>query len=78
MLGRGRGNPVNHPGTRVLSAAYRAPWGGYHSNRIVHGYWDIDVETLVTTAIDDLPLMIQQLEHAIGTQAGDEAAGPTA
>jgi uncharacterized protein with HEPN domain len=25
-------------------------------NRIVHGCWDIDVETLVATAIDDLPL----------------------
>ncbi|MGL5867385.1 MAG: HepT-like ribonuclease domain-containing protein [Dermatophilaceae bacterium] len=23
-------------------------------NRIVHGYWNIDVETLVTTAADDL------------------------
>jgi hypothetical protein len=27
-------------------------------NRIVHGYWDIDVETLVATAVDDLPQMI--------------------
>lgn len=27
-------------------------------NRIVHGYWDIDVETLVTTAADDLAAMI--------------------
>ena len=26
-------------------------------NRIVHGYWDIDVDTLVATAIDDLPQM---------------------
>ncbi|MGB8382473.1 MAG: HepT-like ribonuclease domain-containing protein [Dermatophilaceae bacterium] len=34
-------------------------------NRIVHGYWDIDVETLVTTAADDLPHMITQLDGAI-------------
>ena len=34
-------------------------------NRIVHGYWDIDVETLVATAIDDLPRMIAQLEDAL-------------
>ncbi|WP_235939894.1 DUF86 domain-containing protein [Occultella kanbiaonis] len=27
-------------------------------NRIVHGYWDIDVETLVATAADDLAPMI--------------------
>lgn len=30
-------------------------------NRIVHGYWDIDIETLVATAMDDLPQMIVQL-----------------
>ncbi len=36
-------------------------------NRIVHGYWDIDVETLVATAVDDLPEMIGQLEDAFST-----------
>jgi hypothetical protein len=36
-------------------------------NRIVHGYWDIDVETLVATAVDDLPDMITQLESAIAS-----------
>ncbi len=34
-------------------------------NRIVHDYWDIDVEMLVATAVDDLPRMITQLEGAI-------------
>jgi len=34
-------------------------------NRIVHGYWDIDVETLVATATDDLPEMIVQLDRLI-------------
>ena len=34
-------------------------------NRIVHGYWDIDVATLVATAADDLPRMIAQLEALI-------------
>lgn len=34
-------------------------------NRIVHGYWDIDVETLVATAVDDLPGMVTELEEAI-------------
>ncbi|MGL4174784.1 MAG: HepT-like ribonuclease domain-containing protein [Dermatophilaceae bacterium] len=36
-------------------------------NRIVHGYWDIDIETLVATAADDLPQMITRLEVAITT-----------
>jgi uncharacterized protein with HEPN domain len=41
-------------------------------NRIVHGYWDIDVETLVVTAADDLPQMVGHLESAISSlQQGD-------
>ena len=43
-------------------------------NRIVHGYWDIDVETLVTTSAEDLPQMIVQLEGAIATLQKPEAA----
>jgi uncharacterized protein with HEPN domain len=45
-------------------------------NRIVHGYWDIDVETLVATAVDDLPGMIAQLEEAITALSGSEASDP--
>ena len=47
-------------------------------NRIVHGYWDIDVETLVTTAADDLPQMITQLEGAITTLQEIEGSDPSA
>lgn len=47
-------------------------------NRIVHGYWAIDVETLVVTAVDDLPLMIAQLESAITTLQGPGDAVPRA
>lgn len=43
-------------------------------NRIVHGYWDLDVETLVATAADDLPRMIAQLEGLIAVL--DEADPP--
>ncbi|QDO89537.1 DUF86 domain-containing protein [Ornithinimicrobium ciconiae] len=41
-------------------------------NRIVHGYWNIDVETLVGTASEDLPRMIAQLEDAIAALMGPE------
>jgi uncharacterized protein with HEPN domain len=51
--GRGR-QPGPPPATRLR-------------NRIVHGYWDIDVKTLVATAADDLPQMIAQLEGVITT-----------
>ena len=47
-------------------------------NRIVHGYWDIDVETLVATAVDDLPRMIGQLEDAFSTLHTAEYDGPPA
>ena len=47
-------------------------------NRIVHGYWDIDVETLVATAIDDLPQMIAQLEDALSTLLAAEDHDPNA
>lgn len=42
-------------------------------NRIVHGYWDIDVETLVATAAEDLPHMISSLDRYIA--ALQEAGG---
>jgi uncharacterized protein with HEPN domain len=45
-------------------------------NRIVHGYWDIDVETLVATAIDDLPQMIEHLESAASALQDAEDDGP--
>lgn len=46
-------------------------------NRIVHGYWDIDVETLVVTAVDDLPRMIDQLQAAISALDAGEGASPS-
>ena len=45
-------------------------------NRIVHGYWDLNVETLVATATDDLPRMIAQLELLIAVLDGDDAEHP--
>lgn len=36
-------------------------------NRIVHGYWSIDLEILHTTATDLLPEFAQQLRKALAT-----------
>ena len=47
-------------------------------NRIVHGYWDIDVETLVATAVDDLPGMVTELEEAITATERLEGSDPSA
>lgn len=35
-------------------------------NRIVHGYWSVDIEVIVDTANDDLPVLIQSLEAVVG------------
>ena len=34
-------------------------------NRIVHGYWSIDLEVLHATAIDDLPAFTEQLQAVL-------------
>jgi len=34
-------------------------------NRIVHGYWSIDLGILHTTATDDLPRFIEQLRRVL-------------
>lgn len=34
-------------------------------NRIVHGYWSIDLEVLHATAIDDLPAFTAQLKTVL-------------
>ena len=46
-------------------------------NRIVHGYWNIDVETLVATAVDDLPAMLAELEEAITGSERPEDLDPS-
>lgn len=43
-------------------------------NRIVHGYWDIDVETLLATAADDLPAMMGHLDRVISSLQQDDDA----
>lgn len=42
-------------------------------HRFVHGYWDLDVATLVATAADDLPQMIALLEQFITALDGADA-----
>jgi uncharacterized protein with HEPN domain len=49
-------------------------------NRIVHGYWDVDLQILHDTASEDLPAMIERLRDTLlemsdESQAPDNAAG---
>lgn len=44
-------------------------------NRIVHGYWSIDLGVLHTTAAEVLPEFAAQLRAALAELEGDPAAG---
>ena len=41
-------------------------------NRVVHGYWSIDLEILHTTAVDVLPDFVAQLRSALALLEADE------
>jgi uncharacterized protein with HEPN domain len=38
-------------------------------NRIVHGYWSIDLDIVHTTALEQLPEFVAQLREVIETEA---------
>ncbi len=40
-------------------------------NRVIHGYWSIDLEILPTTAEDQLPAFVDQLRHALAVLEGE-------
>ena len=49
-------------------------------NRIIHGYWSIDLDILVTTATDNLPQLAEQLRTvraALETDDEQPTPGPT-
>lgn len=41
-------------------------------NRVIHGYWSIDLEILHTTATDLLPGFIDQLRNALDALTADD------
>jgi uncharacterized protein with HEPN domain len=43
-------------------------------NRIVHGYWSIDLEILVVTARRQLPTLAVQLRHVLAVISGEADA----
>ncbi len=42
-------------------------------NRIVHGYWSIDIAILHTTAADSLPTFVEQLRAALSALESHQA-----
>jgi uncharacterized protein with HEPN domain len=43
-------------------------------NRVIHGYWSIDLEILHTTATDLLPSFVEQLRNVLAELEGDDPA----
>lgn len=46
-------------------------------NRIVHGYWSVDVSILHAAAVNDLPQLIDQLSAVLATYESAERQGAT-
>ena len=44
-------------------------------NRVIHGYWSIDLEILHTTATDLLPAFVEQLRSALTALEADATPG---
>ena len=65
--------------TKVKERFPEIPWSqpSRLRNRIVHGYWSIDLEVLHTTATDLLPGFVEQLRDALATLEAESAEGPS-
>jgi uncharacterized protein with HEPN domain len=63
------GEAVAQLGAEVKDRFPEIPWAqpARLRNRIVHGYWSIDLEILHTTATDLLPRFAEQLRKALAT-----------
>lgn len=59
------GEGVGQVSDDILKAYPDAPWRYAASlrNRLVHGYWSIDIEVILTTAQRDLPAFAAQLRR---------------
>jgi uncharacterized protein with HEPN domain len=59
---------------RVTGSFREVPWTQpiRLRNRIVHGYWSIDMEILHTTATDLLPGFVEQLRRVVEALESDE------
>jgi uncharacterized protein YutE (UPF0331/DUF86 family) len=40
-------------------------------NRVVHGYWSIDVDVLLKTATEELPAFVDALRHVLAALESD-------
>ncbi len=61
------GEAASQLGPEIRSRFPDIDWAkpGKLRNRIVHGYWSVDLEILHTTATDELPRFVEQLRRVL-------------
>lgn len=57
------GEASNQVSAEIKADHPKVPWADpvRLRNRIVHGYWSVDIDVLVATARDDLPEMLESI-----------------
>jgi len=67
---RGRGQALRRHRARFPDVQWQQP--ARLRNRVVHGYWSIDVEILHTTATGQLPQFISDLRAVLAVLAAED------
>ena len=62
------GEAASRVSDSAQSEAREIPWRSVIAmrNRLVHGYFDVDPDTVWITVIDEIPMLIEPLERLIG------------
>ncbi|MEO6629085.1 MAG: HepT-like ribonuclease domain-containing protein [Aquihabitans sp.] len=63
--------------TELKEARPRLPWGDpvRLRKRIVHGYWSVEADVLLSTARDDVPVLRSELRSSLAEPAADRPLG---
>ncbi len=69
VLGEAAGQLSDEVKTRFPDIAWQQP--ARLRNRIIHGYWSIDLAVLHTTATEQLPSFAEDLRRVLGALAED-------
>jgi uncharacterized protein with HEPN domain len=67
------GEAANQVSTELKARHPAVPWGDASRtrNRIVHGYWSVDVDVLAATARDDLPAFLDGVRSVLDSLGED-------
>jgi uncharacterized protein with HEPN domain len=62
------GGAASRVTTETRVAVPTLPWSAIVRNRLIHGYYDVDLDVVWATLTDDLPSLIAQLEAVLQSQ----------